>query len=341
MAYAPIWKDRYVTLATSGNSAAFEIRTGSSSGPVIYTGTAYPRPGETDIYARINDVCADYLRHAFPAPGVRFTASAISETFVTLVGGVQKDSVDFVNDWTYNRAGTFSSGMLLSDPVRPLLDPRQLFIFSVLEGNASVNVTLYFADGTTSTVVVSIATTADFNANDFSDDFAIQDLGSRPGTGQLDLSAFSNLVAVKVKGKRWEVARYTCARFVVYYVNALGGWDSLLLEGNHQRTDALTRHTMTTGYDNNAPLARGRRDFCIERVPSWVLRSGWLADAESLRMHHLLASVDVYLDDLEDGVAYPVVLTDAEAPRKTYRTEGRRMVGYEFNAQLAQERVSR
>ena len=78
MAYAPIWKDRYVTLAASGNSAAFEIRTGSSSGPVIYTGTAYPRPGETDIYARINDVCADYLRHAIPAPGQRFTASAIS-----------------------------------------------------------------------------------------------------------------------------------------------------------------------------------------------------------------------------------------------------------------------
>ena len=341
MAYAPIWKDRYVTLAASGNSAAFEIRTGSSSGPIIYTGTAYPRPGETDIVAKINDVCADYLRHTFPAPGVRFTASAISETFVTLAGGVQKDSVDFVNDWTYDRAGTFSSGMLLSDPVRPLLDPRQLFIFSVLEGNASVNVTLYFADGTTSTVVVSIATTADFNANDFSDDFAIQDLGSRPGTGQLDLSQFSDLVAVEVKGKRWEVARDTCARFVVYYVNALGGWDSLLLEGNHQRTDALTRHTMTTDYDNNAPMARGRRDFVIERTPSWVLRSGWLADAESLRMHHLLASVDVYLDDLADGVAYPVVLTDAEAPRKTYRTEGRRMVGYEFNAQLAQERVRR
>ena len=98
MAYAPIWKDRYVTLATSGNSAAFEIRTGSSSGPVIYTGTAYPRPGETDIYARINDVCADYLRHAFPAPGQRFTASAISTKFLTRVGGVTKDTVTFVND---------------------------------------------------------------------------------------------------------------------------------------------------------------------------------------------------------------------------------------------------
>ena len=98
---------------------------------------------------------------------------------------------------------------------------------------------------------------------------------------------------------------------------------------------------MTTGYDNNSPLARGRRDFVIERTPSWMLRTGWLADDESLRMHHLLASVDVYLDDLADGAAYPVVLTDAEAPRKTYRTEGRRMVGYEFNAQLAQERVRR
>lgn len=340
MALAPIWKDRIVTLATSGNYADFEIRQNTAAGTLLYNGRAYPRPGETDIKARINEICASYLGAPLPDFANRFTPMQVSETFVTLVGGVVKDTVTFVNDWSYDPSRVHTAGGHLSDPITNELDPRQTLFFSVLSGDDSVNVTLYFADGTSSVVSVPVALSADFN-DDFNGDFAQEDDASRSGTAILDLSPFSGLAAVEFLGVTLRVREQGCARYCAAYVNAYGGWDTFLLEGVPSMRDTLVRHTASLDYDNADGLSRGRKDYAIEVTPAWTLRTGILTDAESLRMHHLLNSTEVYLQDLADGTFYPVVLTDEEAERKTYKGNGRRLNQYTFNAQLAQERFRR
>lgn len=313
MPFAPIWKDRTVTLASGADYADFEIHTGSAAGELIYSGRAYRRPGSADVVARINDICADYLNTGASgfahAPGV--------ETFVTVVGGTAVDTVTFVADWSYEATRAITAATPLSDPVLPELDPRQTFMVSYLGTPGSV--TLTFQDGTTQAV-------------------ALSDAG--PATALLDLATYSGLASVTYNGTTWTVAE-RCARYLSAYVNAFGGWDTLVLDGIALQSDALTRHTIDTDYDNADASVRGRKDYAIEVAPAWTLRTGILTDDQSEKMRHLLNSTEVYLLDFADMVWRPVVLTDSGQQVQTYKGNGRRPCIYEFNAQLAQERFRR
>lgn len=340
MAFAPIWKDYAVTLDTGVSYADFEIRVGDDTGPLIYSGRAYTRPGETDPTARINDICAGYIAGTFPNLGTRFTPMQVSETFSVVVGGSEVDNVTFVNDWSYDDSKAWTAGDVLSDPVNGELDPRQVLFFSVLSGQTSVNVTIYFTDGTSAVVAVPVAFSADFN-DDFNGDFAQQDDPSRSGTAILDLSAFSGVDRVAFLGITMKVRQQGCARYCAAYVNAFGGWDTLILDGYTTRQDALVRHTIDVEHDNGDLAARGRKDYAIEVTPSWTLRTGFLTDAQSLRMRHLLNSTEVYLQDLMTGEWRPVVIADTETPVQSFKGNGRQRNEYTFNAQLAQERFRR
>lgn len=317
MPFAPIWKDRIVTLAAGADYADFEIHVGSAAGTLLYAGRAYRRPGSADVVARINDVCADYLASTLPASSFPPPSARIAETFVTVVGGSAVDTVTFVADWSYDQLRTITAATALSDPILPELDPRQPFLVSYLGTPGAV--TLTFQDNTTQTVALS---------------------GAGPATAVLDLANYEGLASVSYNGTTWKVAE-NCSRFLVAYFNAFGGWDTLVLDGIPVRRDDLVRHTIDTDYDNTDPTARGRRDYAIEVSPAWTLRTGILTDAQSEKMHHLLNSPDVYLLDFADMVWRPVVLTDTTHDEQTYRSNGRRPAVYEFNAQLAQERFRR
>lgn len=317
MPFAPIWKDRIVTLAAGADYADFEIRIGSAAGTLLYAGRAYRRPGSADVVARINDVCADYLASTLPGASFPPSSSRIAETFVTVVGGSAVDTVTFVADWSYDQLRTITAATPLSDPILPELDPRQPFLVSYLGTPGAV--TLTFQDNTTQTVTPASA---------------------GPATAVIDLATYEGLASVSYNGTTWKVAE-NCSRFLVAYFNAFGGWDTLVLDGIPARRDDLVRHTIDTDYDNTDPTARGRRDYAIEVSPAWTLRTGILTDAQSEKMHHLLDSPDVYLLDFADMVWRPVVLTDTTHDEQTYRSNGRRPAVYEFNAQLAQERFRR
>lgn len=338
MALAPIWKDYFVTLG-NGDYYDYEIRKDSTSGAVLYSGRAYKRPGADSVQVRINDVVADYLREQLPAlVNSGFTSFALALTVCVAVSGTAKATETFYNDWSYDP--TFNPAtMPLSDPVRATLDPRQRLIFSTLPAS-SLTATLTFRDGTTAQVIDQIARSADFN-NDFNADFSQTATNPQGGAAILDLSQFTGLASVSIGGQTWAVLDNACHKYAVYYVNAYGGWDSLLLDGSTTRRDALARHTTKMDYDNRQQTARGTKDYAIEVSPAWILRTGILTDEESGRMHHLLNSQDVYLCDLSTGAMHPVVLTDDETPHKSYEGNGRTLNQYTFNATLAQQRLRR
>ena len=340
MPFAPIWKDRNITLATGTDYADFEVRIGSAAGELVYSGRAYRRPGSADVVTRINDICAGYLAASLPDLGSRFTSMQVSETFVTVVAGAAVDTVTFVNDWSYDPLRVITATTSLSDPILPELDPRQTFFFSVLDGSDTFSITLHFQDGTSADVVVPVVRTADFN-NDFNEDFSTSASAGSSGTAVLDLSTFNGLDYITANGMTFYVREKGCARYVAAYVNAFGGWDTLVLDGICLRRDDLTRHTIDTDYDNADASARGRKDYAIEVAPAWTLRTGILTDAQSEKMHHLLNSTEVYLLDFADMIWRPVVLTDSGNQVQTYKGNGRRPCVYEFNAQLAQERFRR
>lgn len=347
MAIAPIWKDYFVTLGKR-TVIPFRIRVQDQNGNIIYNGKSHKRPGETNNYIRINDICADYLTNALPAlsqaefSALSFPLNFVVETFLqswTIAGQVQ-----FMNDWSYDDSYNPAT-MGMSFPVNGRIDSRQWLVYTAYNAS-TITATLTFTDGTTSQVIIPVEISADFNYNRFPDegifntDFARSARAARSGTAVFDLSAWDNVASVTINGKTWEVVT-DCREWVVYYVNAYGGWDSLLIEGNTIETDSLKRHTREMEYDNRSIQNRGTQNYLNEITKSYTLHTSWMSDAESLRMHHLLNSTEVYLFNINTGDMIPVVLNNTTTEFKTYKNNGGKMVNYTIDATLAQDRIRR
>ena len=340
MAIAPIWKDYFVTLGT-GVVIPFRIRVQDQNGNIIYNGKSHIKPGETNNSIRIKDICADYLTNALPAlsqaefSALSFPLNFVVETFLqywTIAGQVQ-----FNNDWSYDDSYNPAT-MGMSFPVNGRIDSRQWLVYTAYNAS-TITATLTFTDGTTSQVIIPVKTPGDSSDN-FKTDFARSSKAAGSGTAVFDLSAWDNVASVTINGKTWEVVT-DCREWVVYYINAYGGWDSLLIEGNTIETDSLKRHTREMEYDNRSIQNRGTQNYVNEITKSYTLHTSWMSDSESLRMHHLLNSPEVYLFNINTGDMIPVVLNNTTTEYKTYKNNGGRLVNYTIDATLAQERIRR
>lgn len=334
----PIWKDYTVNLGTSEN-VLFRIKAGDF---VIYTGRSFMRPGQTENTIRINDICADYLQNVLPTLSqAEFTAMEMPVTFAvqtqTADGWADADSVQFTYDWSYDDAfDPETEGMAF--PIDGNVDARQWLIYTAYQ-KEQVTAVLTFRDGTELSILIAVARSNDFSS-DFNIDFSRSTAAAGSGHAVLDLSKFDNLAKVSIGGTAYTVAD-RCHRYALHYVNAYGGYDSLLIEGNSMISDGITRHTREAEYDNRETAGRGTYNYVNEIAKSVTLHTGWLSDASSSRMHHLIGSTEVYLEDIARRRLYPVTLKDTELQHKTYRNNGGNLVNYEITAMLAQNRIRR
>ena len=334
----PIWKDYYVNLGTA-ESVQFRILVGDD---VIYTGKAFKRPGKANNEIRINDICADYLENVFPAlEQTTFTGSNQPLTFViqTLSGTTwtTRASVQFDNNWSYDYDYNPAT-MGMSFPVNNKIDIRQWVVFTAYNASA-ITATITLANGSSFDVIIPVEISNDFN-DDYNFDFSKSVRAAQTGTAVFDLSQWGDVKSLTIGNKVFKVVN-NCNRYALYYVNAYGGWDSLLIEGNHSVSDSLTRHTRETEYDNRSIQNRGVHNYVNEISKTMTLHTSWLSDDESSRMHHLLNSTNVFLGDLVTGQMIPVILTNTTTEYKTYKGNGGRLVNYPINVTIAQERIRR
>lgn len=332
----PIWKDYYIDLG-SEHSIHFRIM---RDGALLYQGLAVKRPGESSNTIRINDICADYMRVPPPAFDEGLTPSTVY-TFLIIksVDGSLWSLVEFVNfipDWSYDYSSVQRT--VLSDPVNGLVDPSQVLLWSTSQ-TGMITVTIRYAGGGSSRIFVPVTITADFN-NDYNADFAKEGVTVNGGTIAVDLSGYSNVESVDIGSSHYTVAQ-ACHRYVLYYRNVYGGWDSLLFEGTCKRTDALTRHEAQHDYDNRQSTGRGSVNYATEVAREYSLNTGWLNDAQSERMESVLGSTETYLQDLVSGLIWPAVLTGTSIEHKTYDNNGRRLISYAVTLRIAQEMVRR
>lgn len=333
----PIWKDFYVDLGTE-ESTQFRILVGDD---VVYTGKAFKRPGQSSNQIRINDICADYLENVFPnLVGITFTAGEYVTFVIQTLSGISwttKASVQFDNNWSYDY-GYDPATLGMSFPVNGKVDTNQWVVFTAYNASTII-ATITLADGGSFDVLIPVAISNDFNA-DYNNDFSKSIRSSQTGTAVFDLSQWEGIKSLTIGNKVFEVVN-TCNKYALYYVNAYGGWDSLLIEGNHSVADNLTRHTRETEYDNRSIQNRGVHNYVNEIVKTMTLHTSWLSDDESSRMHHLLNSTNVYLGDIQTGEMIPVILTDTRTEYKTYKGNGGKLVNYTINVTIAQERTRR
>lgn len=337
----PIWKDFYVNLGTA-DSVQFRILVDDD---VIYTGKAFKRPGKANNEIRINDICADYLEHVFPAlEQTTFTGSNQPLTFriqkrveIPSPGWQVLKDVQFDNNWSYDYDYNPAT-MGMAFPVNNKIDIRQWVVFTAYNAS-TITATITLANGSSFDVIIPVEISDDFN-DDYNFDFSQSVRAAQTGTAVFDLSQWGDVQSLTIGNKVFKVVN-NCNRYALYYVNAYGGWDSLLIEGNHSVSDNLTRHTRETEYDNRSIQNRGVHNYVNEISKTMTLHTSWLSDDESSRMHHLLNSTNVFLGDLVTGQMIPVILTDTRTDYKTYKGNGGRLVNYTINVTIAQERIRR
>lgn len=342
----PIWKDTFHTLATDGSSVPFRIYTGDKTGPAqgtpIYEGLCSPRPDGVSVI-RLNDIAADYLTHTIPNLGdVAFTALSFPVYFYVFryTNGAwswdpSDDCYAFLLDWSYDTGHTTADGMAF--PIDGVISGNQYLLFTAFDV-AAVTAVITYDDGTTDTETIQLAHGADFD-DSFSRDFARSLQASGSGTAVFKPYSFNTpakqVVAITVNGVEYDIVD-PCDRYVLYYLNAYGGWDSLLVQGNTRRTDALTRSSFSRSYDNNGITSRGKKDYSIGIERGYTFHTHVMTDAQSERMHHLLESPDVYFHDLQEDIIRPLVLTGGDCVFQDYRSNGARMSQYEIAAKVAQ-----
>lgn len=344
----PLWKGATRQNTTTADTMRYRICVGSASGPVIYEGKVVRRPSYTKAYVEIGDICADYIQHALPNMAGEFDSNSWGMTFYvqkpTIVHDVETwntlgNPVYFVNDWSYEDGYDYDTNGL-NAPVSEVIERNQYLLVSESASAGSVNVVLHLADGTSLTQVITLKVTADFN-DDFNEDWSLFEGAPMEygAVGILDLSQLSyDIVSIDTPHHHYVIGD-NCGRYVLYYVNAYGGWDSLRVKG--VENDAYDRAMMQVREESYDHEGRTKFNYRNGVRKSWSLRTGTLTDLGGERMHHLLGSTFVYLHDLRDGKILPVNVTESNCEYKSYKGAGRKRVGYTIGVEYARDRERR
>ena len=228
--------------------------------------------------------------------------------------------------------------MGMSFPINGHIDARMPIVWTGLNVS-EVNATITFKDGTTAQVIIAVAISNDFNA-DFNADFSRSVRSAGSGTAVFLPDAWDNVSKITVGNSTWEVVT-ECAEYALYYVNAYGGWDSLLIEGNTLEADTLKRYTREVVYDNRDIQNRGIDNYVNEITKGFTFHTGWLLGDQGKRMHHLINSTDVYLYDIANGQMIPVTIPTTSCEYRTKKNQGNRLVDYTIQVQVAHNRIRR
>ncbi len=336
VATLPIWKDTYCSL-DGGNYIDYRITADNTE---IYKGRCYSFDGECKF--KLNEVCRNYLANSIDFSNViwqenneqskLFNVYIITDEVETLYS-----QTTFWNDWSYTEY-TEPESHYLSNPIIPIADKRQYFLFSGLFDASTVNTyastTLLDSTqftGVAKTYVKYIPSIDVPLAGEFTEAFNSDFLVWR---STLTVDEYT------VNYNNWKTftVKNTCKRYCLYYLNARGGWDWLVIDGNEVKNYNFTRQTYLQNY-NNTTLESGKVNYRNDIQETWNLTTGFLTDSQSSQMYNLFGSVSIYLHDLETGKILPVVITNNSQTEKTFKNQGRKLYNYTITVESAQNKI--
>lgn len=334
----PIWKDQYINLgapAQSGEGVPYYIYC-VAKGEVIYQGIAFPKPDATNAVIRINDICADYLHSYFLVQDSPTMPARVTFRVYTTTGGSETlaASVEFYNDWSYDPLyDPESDGM--NFPAVRTFGAFEMIPLTLWDGDPSP-ATIYMENGQTrSYTPVKMLAGADFDS-DYNHDY-LRTMQYLADSYVLPMSQFLGAARVVMNGITYLASKY-CPRYVLYYLNAYGGWDALPVEGKTRISDSVTHYTSEMVYDNAGVNRRGKENYVNELKHTYEFCTRWLTNEQSALMHHLLNSPSVFVHDMETRLIRPLVLTNGATE---YKQQKGGWLSYTIEAELAQSRIRR
>ena len=132
-------------------------------------------------------------------------------------------------------------------------------------------------------------------------------------------------------------SKNTCAKYAIYYLNPLGGWDQLLIEGKVVKTIKLENKTFKRNFDNNTNEFENKH-YLKNLTTSYKLTTGYLTDAQAKLMPNLIETTKAYLCELDTKNYIPVLINNNSVDIKTYRNQGRKLFTYTIDVQESQNK---
>ena len=145
-------------------------------------------------------------------------------------------------------------------------------------------------------------------------------------------------VIINAPGKRTVLtSKNTCAKYAIYYLNPLGGWDQLLIEGKVLKTIKLEGKSFKRNFDNNTNEFQNKH-YLKNLTTSYKFTTGYLTDEQAKLMPNLIETTKAYLCELDTNTYIPVLINNNSVDIKTYRNQGRKLFTYTIDVQESQNK---
>ena len=130
-----------------------------------------------------------------------------------------------------------------------------------------------------------------------------------------------------------------CGEYALYYLNAYGGWDALLIDGTVLKKSTITQYTTDKNY-NNSRIEFEQTKYINEIQDAYEINTGFLTDEQAANLSkNLIPSKEVYLHFLKDNKIVPVLITDTSVTYQTYQTNNLQMPQYKINVKESQVKL--
>lgn len=293
---APAWIENMLTVVDTDST---NLRVSLENVGQIYSKTVYRAPNERNINVDINRILESYVGASELSPG-GVTRQALVATVETSQDSAE---VGIINDWSYKLRDNYN---ILSNPINEVVALGQYFPISLFcPDNSAVSVSVRKPTGESTTYSVS----GKYNIKDV-------------------MIPIDTCGTWTINGKTYETVT---SKYVLYYYNKFGGWDSLPVTGVVVPEHEYERNTV--GIKRLTTL-----DYNVLGTKKYELRTGILGDEQSQEIDNLVGSVKLYLQDTSNSVLIPVRAVDGSVQLKTYKNQGRTFPTYSFNVQEIETR---
>lgn len=316
----PTWRDVFVTIPrisddeTDINYSVSILDDKTNTFEVVYRGNAvFPEGGEPEI--NITEIVRDYVEDNINIDADRASKQEASLTQVMLSTEEPEQNLVatlyYYYDYSFDKDYKFTRNM----PILNYFDTRQDIFLSFLNlSNETQDVTVFDSGN-----IIYI---------------------------QLDKQGMIHYKNAYLDGNvtintpyttTTLISKPTCAKYAIYYLNPLGGWDQLLIEGKVVKNIKLENKTFKINFDNNTNEFQNKH-YLKNLTTSYKLTTGHLTDEQAKLMPNLIETTKAYLCELDTNRYIPVLINNNSVDIKTYRNQGRKLFTYTIDVQESQNK---
>ena len=315
----PTWQDVFVPIpriSDDESSITYSVsvmNNKTSEYEVVYRGNAVFTDKDPEI--NITEIVRDYVEDNIGISGEAAYTQKIDLTKVMLNTGEEGDnlvaSLYYYYDYSFDKDFKLTRNM----PILNYFDVRQNIFLSFLNLSGETNIIRISTGGRLLRLRLDT-----------------------PGIFHHKLPHHDGKIIVNAPDKSTTLtSKNTCAKYAIYYLNPLGGWDQLLIEGKVVKTIKLENKSYKRNFDNNTNEFENKH-YLKNLTTSYKLTTGYLTDAQAKLMPNLIETTKAYLFELDTNNYIPVLINTTSVDIKTYRNQGRKLFTYTIEVQESQNK---